>query len=62
MIIFQKISGFMDSEYFKGLINKMFIYIVILLIGIFIVVIVLLLIIKNNVNKISDKYDEFLLR
>lgn len=62
MTIPQKTPGFTDSEHSKGLINKTFTYIVTLLIGIFIAAIVSLLIIKNNVNKISDKHDEFLLR
>lgn len=62
MTIPQKTPGFTDSEHPKGLINKTFTYIVTLLIGIFIAAIVSLLIIKNNVNKISDKHDEFLLR
>ncbi|WP_311736276.1 CHASE4 domain-containing protein, partial [Enterobacter cloacae] len=62
MTIPQKTPGFTDSEHSKGLINKTFTYIVTLLICIFIAAIVSLLIIKNNVNKIGDKHDEFLLR
>lgn len=54
--------GFTDTEPSKGLINKTFTYIVTLLISIFIAAIISLLIIKDNVNKISDKHDEFLLR
>ena len=54
--------GFTDAEPSKGLINKTFTYIVTLLISIFIAAIISLLLIKNNVNKISDKHDEFLLR
>ncbi|WP_249665934.1 EAL domain-containing protein [Enterobacter sp. 120016] len=53
---------FMDAEPSKGLINKTFTYIVTLLISIFIAAIISLLIIKGNVNEISDKHDEFLLR
>lgn len=54
--------GFTDAEPSKGLINKTFTYIVTLLISIFIAAIISLLIIKDNVNEISDKHDEFLLR
>ncbi|WP_342701543.1 PAS domain S-box protein [Enterobacter asburiae] len=54
--------GFTDTEPSKGLINKTFTYIVTLLISIFIAAIISLLIIKDNVNEISDKHDEFLLR
>lgn len=54
--------AFTDTEPSKGLINKTFTYIVTLLISIFISAIISLLIIKDNVNEISDKHDEFLLR
>ena len=55
-------SGFTDAEHSKRLINKTFTYVVTLLIGIFAAAIVSLLVIKNNVNEISDKHDEFLLK
>ncbi|MGM8752680.1 bifunctional diguanylate cyclase/phosphodiesterase [Enterobacter chuandaensis] len=55
-------SGFTDVEQSKRLINKTFTYVVTLLVGIFAAAIVSLLVIKNNVNEISDKHDEFLLR
>nr|WP_318392983.1 EAL domain-containing protein [Enterobacter sp.] len=54
--------GVSDTEQTKRLISNVFSYIVSLLVGIFIIAIISLLVIRNNVNTISDKHDEFLLK
>jgi len=53
--------GSSDTEQTKRLIRNVFSYIVSLLVGIFIIAIISLLAIRDNVNEISDKHDEFLL-
>lgn len=62
MAIFSQNPGIADIEQTRGLITKTFAYMVTLLIGIFTFAIISLLVIKDNVNTINDKHDEFLLR
>jgi len=54
--------GVTETEQTKLLINKTFTYMATLLIGIFVIAIISLLVIKNNVNTLTDKHAEFLLR